>query len=85
MKNILSICLTLFTLSLSAAPIAQQADSAYNREAYGDAIRLYNEAIATEGPSTNLYYNLGNAYYRDNSLGKAILSYERALALDPSN
>lgn len=85
MKNILSICLTLFTLSLSAAPIAQQADSAYNREAYGDAIRLYNEAITTEGPSTNLYYNLGNAYYRDNSLGKAILSYERALALDPSN
>lgn len=85
MKHIIAICLTLFCLSASAANLAQQADSAYNREAYADAIRLYNEAIATDGVSSNILYNLGNAYYRDNQLGKAILSYERALNLDPSN
>lgn len=85
MKHIIAICLSLFCLSASAATLAQQADSAYNREAYVDAIRLYNEAIATDGVSSNILYNLGNAYYRDNQLGKAILSYERALKLDPSN
>ena len=85
MKYIIALCLTLFGLSASADSLALRADSAYNREAYADAIRLYNEAIADEGVSSNLYYNLGNAYYRDNRLGKAILSYERALALDPSN
>lgn len=85
MKHIISFCLSLLALTMSAAPLAQQADSAYNREAYSDAVTLYNEAIATDGASSTLYYNLGNAYYRANSLGKAILSYERALALDPSN
>lgn len=85
MKHIIAICLSLFCLSASATSMAQQADSAYNREAYSDAIRLYNEAITTDGVSSNILYNLGNAYYRDNQLGKAILSYERALKLDPSN
>ena len=85
MKHIISFCLSLLALTMSAAPLAQQADSAYNREAYSDAVALYNEAIATDGASSPLYYNLGNAYYRANNLGKAILSYERALALDPSN
>lgn len=85
MKHIISFCLSLLALTMSAAPLAQQADSVYNREAYSDAVTLYNEAIATDGASSTLYYNLGNAYYRANSLGKAILSYERALALDPSN
>lgn len=85
MKHIIAICLSLFCLSASAASLAQQADSAYNREAYADAIRLYQESISTDGISSNILYNLGNAYYRDNQLGKAILSYERALTLDPSN
>ena len=85
MKYIFAFCLTLISLSASATSLALRADSAYNREDYADAIRLYNEAIAGEGVSSNLYYNLGNAYYRDNRLGLAILSYERALALDPSN
>ena len=85
MKHIISLCLSFFALTMSAAPLAEQADSAYNRESYSEAVELYNEAIATEGVSSTLYYNLGNAYYRANSLGKAILSYERALALDPSN
>lgn len=33
--------------------------------------------------SSNLFYNLGNAYYRQGKLGLAILNYERALRLDP--
>lgn len=43
------------------------------------------ESIARMGlESPVLYYNLGNAYFKDDDLAHAILSYERALKLDPS-
>ncbi|MDL2230631.1 tetratricopeptide repeat protein, partial [Alistipes sp. OttesenSCG-928-L06] len=32
-----------------------------------------------------MYYNMGNAYYKDNQIGKAILYYNKALRLDPGN
>ena len=35
--------------------------------------------------SANAYYNLGNAYFRNDNLGKAVVSYERALKLDPTD
>ncbi len=85
MKYIIALFITFISMSASASSLAQQADSAYNREAYAEAIGLYNEALASDGLSSDLYFNLGNAYYRDNQLGKAVLSYERALAIDPSN
>lgn len=64
------------------------ADEAYMRgtkEDYLEAIRLYKEAIARDGSSAAIYYNLGNAYFRVDSLAKAIISYERALRLDPTD
>lgn len=85
MKKIIALCLILTSLSLSASNLAEKADSAYNKEDYGQAISLYLASIEQDGVSSTIYYNLGNAYYRDNLLGKAIISYERALAIDPSN
>ena len=41
-------------------------------------------AIAADGPSTVVYYNLGNAYYRNDNIGKAVVAYERALRIDPT-
>jgi len=34
--------------------------------------------------SRELYFNLGNSFFKDSFYGKAILNYERALKLDPS-
>lgn len=85
MKNVIAFCLLMTGLTAMASDIAQQADSAYNKEDYNNAINLYIESIKQDGVSSTIYYNLGNAYYRDNKLGKAIISYERALTLDPSN
>lgn len=67
----------------------ESAAQAYRDQNYQESIALYEEIIAQEAAndmvSAQLYYNLGNACYRDNQLGKAILNYERALLLDPGN
>lgn len=67
-----------------ASSLTEQADSAYNHEDYRLAIRLYLRTANEQGFSPELYYNLANAYYRIDDLGKAVLYYQRALNLDPS-
>lgn len=69
----------------SANTLGQQADEAYNKEDYVNAIELYTRSIAQEGVSADVYYNLGNAHYRNNHLGQAVLNYERALRIDPTH
>lgn len=84
-RIILAISLILVTtLGSVALTTAQQADSAYSKEDYRMAIRLYLQAIDSDGVSPEIYYNLGNAYYRINELGRSVLYYQRALNLDPS-
>lgn len=70
---------------LPAEEYALQADSAYSADNFALAETLYLKALETGGSSTTLFYNLGNAYYRQGNLGKAIVNYERALKLDPTN
>lgn len=60
-------------------------DSAYSQARYDDAIRIYEGVINDNGGSVELYYNLGNAFFRNNMIGKAILNYERALRFDPTD
>lgn len=67
------------------ATLTQEADSAYMHDDFAEATRLYLQIAETEGTSSDLYYNIGNCYYRQKQLGKAILYYERALRLDPTN
>ena len=45
----------------------------------------YEDAIKNEGISSELLYNLGNAYYRTGNNGKAMLNYERALLMSPND
>lgn len=69
--------------------LAGMASNAYRNQDYKRSIELYEEAVSLgikgNWISPQLYYNLGNAYFRDNQLGKAILNYERALLLDPGD
>ena len=65
--------------------ILANADSLYLKKEYYSAIKYYEESLKKDGLSSDVYYNLGNAYYRSNMLGKSILNYERALRLDPEN
>lgn len=87
MKRIIYILLTIIisTCTASATNLTEAADSAYMSDNFKEAIDLYEQAIRDNGSSSLIYYNLGNAYYRNGNFGKAILNYERALKLDPSN
>jgi len=60
------------------------ADSAYIRNDFTTAIHIY-EMILRTGESADIYYNLGNSYYKIGDIAKAILNYERALILKPAN
>lgn len=67
-----------------SAVTKQEADEAYKKGNYQLAIKNYEELIAKK-PSSDLYYNLGNAYFRTENTTKAILAYERALQLQPTD
>ena len=62
---------------------AQDADSLYRLKDYQGAAAGYEAVISDGFASADLYYNLGNCYYRTGQMGLAILNYERALRLEP--
>lgn len=67
------------------ASLFAQGNQLYTSGDYRGAIRAY-EAIIDKGyESWEVYYNLGNAYYKSGQLGRAILNFERALRLNPRN
>ena len=83
---IIALAFVLSNLSLGAAQAQTKADAdnAYNEGHYQQAIALY-DSLLTQGVSAELYYNLGNAYYRVDDITHAILFYERALQLAPGD
>src|SRR5207237_6004412 len=60
-----------------------KANQAYSEGRFQEAAEGYESLVQSGQRNTNLFYDLGNAYYRLGNFGKAILNYERALALDP--
>ena len=87
MKKIVFFLLVQFvTLGAFAQEATiKEAEVAYTKEDYGKAIELYEGLLKTHGESAEIYYNLGNAYYKENKIAPAILNYERALLLDPGD
>lgn len=59
------------------------ANTQYAEGNYMEAAVLY-EQVLVEQPAPEVYYNLGNAYFKQGELAQAILAYERALRLKPS-
>lgn len=71
----------------SAEPgeLVRQANEAYVNSEYSYAIELYELVLEQKLESFELYYNLGNAWFREGRYGKSILNYERALRFRPSD
>lgn len=59
------------------------ANQAYSEARFQEAAEGYESLIQSGKWNATLFYDLGNAYYRLGNFGKAILNYERALALEP--
>jgi len=74
--------------ALAASASAQSfaaGNAAYEAGDYEAAIDRYTEVAGAGIVHVDLYYNLGNAYFKSGELGHAVLWYERALQLDPRN
>ena len=80
----LSFIICLLSFIPAVAQTKADADSAYARGEYQKAIADY-EKLLKKGASAELYYNLGNAYYRTEDITHAVLNYERALLLSPGD
>ena len=61
------------------------ANTAYINGNFHSAAEVYEEILSRGVSSVKLYYNLANAYFKEERIGKAILYYKRALRLAPGN
>lgn len=93
MRALTVICWLLLApvLAANASPAVDtdalwdRANTAYVNGDYSRAIVTYDSIADAGFVSKKLYYNLGNAWYKNGGIGKAVLYYNRALRLDPSD
>jgi hypothetical protein len=71
--------------TICAQETLQQANEVYTQGDFARAVESYQQTLAEKSASAEVYYNLGNCYYRLNQIAPAILNYERALLLDPGD
>ncbi len=90
-KNIFILMLVVmfglnFT-SRAAVPdsLMVKANTAYDHQLYDSAVDLYQKVLGMGVESPDLYYNLGNAYFRLKEIPSAILYYEKAKKLSPND
>lgn len=82
---ILFAVLCLSKVSANTDSLYQRANELYQEGEYELALNAYREILTSGYESPGLYYNMGNASFRSNSIGYAILYYEKVLKLDPSH
>ncbi|MDR0795650.1 MAG: tetratricopeptide repeat protein [Tannerella sp.] len=82
---LLFLSLLVFGKVSAQGEAIQEAEKAYAQENYSQAIELYEELIKNYGDSYEIFYNLGNAYYKTGKIAQAILNYERALLINPGD
>ncbi len=88
MNKLFILLIAIWSLGVYAgaaepAQIIEQANQAYIQGEYLYAIEQYEQVLAMGLESAELYYNLGNSYFKENRLAPAILNYERALQMKP--
>ncbi len=74
-----------FSFADTNVQLFENANQAYTKGKYAEAIVAYKKIIASNECSGELYFNLGNAYYKLDSIPQAILYYEKAKLLMPND
>jgi len=85
MKQILYLVIFLLT-TLSFCqnePLFEEGKALYKAEKYQEAVVVWMKILDKNEHSSSLYFNLGNAHYKLNSVGPSIYYYEKALQLSP--
>jgi len=87
MKKIIFLLLLVANtlLAQSIDDIFYSANDFYKNEKFEKAVELYHQIESKGTISVELYYNLGNSYYKLNKVGPSIYYFEKALKLDPTN
>ncbi len=83
MKNLIYILVLLSQVAFAQSKFAQ-ANDLYRKGNYTEAATAYEAILAEKKESPELYYNLGNAYYKLDKVAPAIYNYEKALLLNPN-
>jgi tetratricopeptide (TPR) repeat protein len=84
MKNIFYILFLIAQLSWSQNDF-EQANQYYQKENFQAAIASYENIINSGKESAEVYFNLGNCYYKLHKVGPAIYNFEKALLLNPND
>jgi len=82
-NTILAILLTATVFA--QADLLQKANELYTKDQFKQSIDVYNQILMTNMESPEVYYNLGNAYYKTKQYTLSILNYERAKLLTPDD
>lgn len=87
MYNMFKLFLILFFLNTQSQVevVFDEGNALYNQGNYTEAIEKYTSIINNGFESAELYYNLGNAYYKINDIANSIFYFEKSLLLDPNN
>lgn len=86
MKQLLTLIISaVMVMAANAQPTSRQAAELYSNGDYQAAADGYRKIIETEGTNAALLYNLGNTYVKLGQPGNAMVCYQEALALDPTN
>lgn len=82
---VLMMCLSGYLYAGDEQLLIQKGNKAYSLENYQEAVQYFRNVTDRGLEAPELYYNLGNSYFKMNDFPAAILWYERAKRLDPSN
>jgi len=87
MKKALQFILAIFISTQAWAQInpISDANEMYKKGEYEKAIQAYEFVLDTHLEAPEIYFNLGNAYYKMGEISPAILNFERALLLSPDD
>lgn len=79
---ILTILISMLQGQTNLETLFATGNRYYEMEKYAEAIAVYKQ-LSENVEHANLYYNLGNAYYRVGDIGQAIWSFEKGRASSP--
>jgi len=88
LKYIIIITIQVIVLNafaIDTEKLISEANNAYNQGLYDSALATYQKVLDKGYESGELYYNIGNSYYKNNDIASAILFYEKAQKLLPND